>query len=972
MKKNFRTKLILTAFFAVFITLCATAQKTYTYKSVPGDPLKARIYTLDNGLTVYMTVYKDAPRIQTYIATRGGSKNDPADATGLAHYFEHLMFKGTKSFGTSDYTKEEPLLNKIDSLFEVYRFTKDTLQRTYLYHVIDSVSTLASKYAIPNEYDKLVGIIGADGTNAFTSNEMTVFVNDIPSNQLQNWLTIESDRFKNPVLRLFHTELETVYEEKNMTLANDQRKVYEDMLAGLFLNHPYGTQTTIGTQEHLKNPSLKRIKEFFASYYVPNNMAICLSGDFDPDATIKMIDETFGKYTYKEVPPFTFKPESPITSPVVKEVLGPDAESVSIAFRFKGANSQDAKILTMIDMILSNSVAGLIDLNLVQAQKVLSASSSPMIMKDYSAEMLSGKPKEGQTLEEVRDLLLGQIELIKNGDFPDWLLTAIINDLKLQETKSYEDNNSRAMAFVNAFILGTPWEDEVTKFESLAKITKQDLIDFAKANFTDKNYVIVYKRTGVDKSIVKVQKPKITPIKINREESSAFLKQIENNKVADIEPVYLDYNKDIQKFNIKDNIQVLYKENTENTTFDLKYVFKMGNNNSKMISIAFKYLDYLGTSKYTPEQLKQEFYKIGCSYKFVNSDDEINIALSGLSENMDAALILLESILSDAQPDQKSLDNMVSDILKKRKDAKLNKQSILGTLVSYGIYGPVSPLKNRYSEAELKALKPADIITFIKDLNSFEHHVLYYGPLSQTSLTTTLNKNHNCPATLKAVPAPIKFVQLPTTKNQVYQVEFPMKQAEILMLNKGGLYDKNSAAISTLFNEYFGGSMNSLVFQELREAKALAYTALSFWQQPQDKEKAYYSLSYIATQTDKMGDALKGLFELMNNMPESEKSFELAKSSLIQKMRTDRITKADILDNYEADQKLGLTYDIRKDIFEQLPKLTFADVKAFEEKNVKDKPHTILVIGDKKLLDLKLLKTYGKIKYLTLEEIFGY
>ncbi len=972
MKKIHRFRLMLTAFFAVFVVLCASAQKTYTYKTVPGDPLKARIYTLDNGLTVYMTVYKDAPRIQTYVATKAGSKNDPSDATGLAHYFEHLMFKGTKSFGTNDYAKEKPLLDKIDSLFEVYRVTKDTLKRTYLYHVIDSVSTLASKYAIPNEYDKLVGIIGADGTNAFTSNEMTVFVNDIPSNELENWLTIESDRFTNPVLRLFHTELETVYEEKNMTLANDQRKVYEAMLSGLFLNHPYGTQTTIGTQEHLKNPSLKKIKEFFASYYVPNNMAICLSGDFDPDKTIQMIDETFGKINSSVVPPFTYVQEKPIIAPVVKDVIGPDAESLNIAFRFEGANSNDADLLTLVDMILSNSTAGLIDLNLVQAQKVLSATSSPMIMKDYSAEMLTAKPKEGQTLDELKDLLLGQIELIKKGEFPDWLIAAIINDLKLQEIKSYEDNNSRAMAFVSSFVLGTPWSDEVSKFDRLAKITKQEIMDFATKNFTDKNYVIVYKKTGVDKSIEKVKKPKITALKINRDESSDFLKKIEANKVSEIEPVYIDYAKDIMKFNIKNNIQVLYKENTENTTFELEYVIKMGNNASKMTSVALKYLDYLGTSKYTPEQIKQEFYKIGCTYKFMNTDDETFITLSGLSENMDAALVLLESVMSDLKADQKALDNLVSDILKKRKDAKLNKQNILSALVSYGVYGPDSPMKYRYSETELKALKPEDVIAFVKDLNSYEHHILYYGPLSQEALTTSLNKNHTTPAALKPVPASLKFAQQPTLKTQVFQVEFSMKQAEILMLNKGPLYDKNSEAISTLFNEYFGGSMNSLVFQELREAKALAYTALSFWQQPQFKDKSYYSLSYIATQTDKMDDALKGLLDLMNNMPESEKSFELAKSSLITKMRTDRITKADVLSNYEADQKLGLDYDIRKDVFEQLPKLTYADVKAFADKNIKDKPHTILVMGDKKLLDFKLLKTYGKIKYLTLEEVFGY
>lgn len=969
--KTKTAKLILSLVF-ITVTFMAFSQKQYVCKTVADDPLKARIYTLDNGLTVYMTVYKDAPKIQTYIAVKAGSKNDPYDATGLAHYFEHLMFKGTKNIATTDYSKEEPFLLQIDSLFEIYRGTKDSLKRLSIYGAIDSISQLASQYAIPNEYDKLVGLIGASGTNAYTSVDQTVFVNEIPSNQLENWLAIEADRFENNVIRLFHTELETVYEEKNMTLANDQRKAYQALLEGLFLKHTYGTQTTIGTIEHLKNPSIKKIKEYYSEYYVPNNMAICLSGDFDMDATIKLIDEKFGSMKSGTVPVFSFQTEDPIIAPVVKEVLGPDAENISMAFRFGGATSKDADILTLLDMILSNSTAGLIDLNLVQKQKVLSAVSYRLEMKDYTALMLTGKPKEGQTLEELKDLLLAQLDSIKNGNFEDWLVTAIINDMKLQQMKNYEDNDSRASAFVNSFVLGIPWENEVTKFDRLSKITKQDIMDFAKKNLTDKNYVVVYKRTGDDKNIVKVKKPKITPIKINRTDQSDFLKKIDSSKVAEIEPVYLDYDKDIKKFNVQDNIQVLYKENTENKTFDLSYVFRMGNNHDKKLNVAMKYLEYLGTSKYTSEELKQEFYKIACSYKISVGDEETYLNLNGLTENIGRALELFESMLSDPKADQTALDNLVSDVLKKRKDAKLNKQSLLGALISYGVWGANGPFKNKIPETELKALTPDELIREIKGLNSYEHHFLYYGSNSTDEVTALLKKYHTVPATLAAIPAPKIFTQQPTLKNQVYHVEFSMKQAEILMLNKGDLFNKDMVPIATLFNEYFGGSMNSIVFQELREARALAYTALSFYQPPVDKNKSYYSLSYIATQTDKLGEALSGLLNLMDSMPESQESFELAKSSLITQMRTNRTTKADVLTDYEMALKLGLDHDISKDVFEKLPSMALADIKAFADKNVKDKPHTILVLGDKKLLNFKLLKKYGKIKYLTLEDIFGY
>ncbi|HSH65936.1 MAG TPA: insulinase family protein, partial [Bacteroidia bacterium] len=341
-----------------------TTSKTYTYERVPNDPLNARIYKLDNGLTVYMTVYKNAPRIQTYIATRAGSKNDPHDATGLAHYLEHMLFKGTDKYGTKDYAKEKVELDKIENLYEVYRKTTDETKRKDLYHQIDSISGYASTFAIANEYPKMLSSIGAKGTNAFTSLDQTVYVNDIPSNQLDKWTSIEAERFRKPVLRLFHTELEAVYEEKNRGLDNDGRKMFEAMLNGLFPNNTYGSQTTLGTIDHLKNPSLVEIKKYYERYYIPNNMAICLSGDFDPDATIKLIDEKMGSWKMKPLTPYQPVMEKPIAQPIIKEIYGPQAENMYMAFRFGGANTVDADMVYMIDQVLANGKAGLIDLDL--------------------------------------------------------------------------------------------------------------------------------------------------------------------------------------------------------------------------------------------------------------------------------------------------------------------------------------------------------------------------------------------------------------------------------------------------------------------------------------------------------------------------------------------------------------------------------------------------------------------------------
>jgi len=975
MKKSIASTFFATASLFLFIGFSnITAQpssKTFKYESVPNDPLNARIYKLDNGLSVYMTVYKNAPRIQTYIAVRAGSKNDPTDATGLAHYLEHMLFKGTDKYGSKDYAKEKVELDKIEALYEVYRKTKNEDQRKNIYHQIDSISGYASKFAIANEYDKMLAGIGAKGTNAYTWLEQTVYVNDIPSNQLENWTTIESERFRNPVLRLFHTELEAVYEEKNRGLDNDGSKSWEALFAGLFPNNTYGSQTTIGTIEHLKNPSLTEIKKYFNTYYVPNNMAICISGDFDPESTIKMIDKKFGTWKSKPLPTYTSYIEKPISSPVIKEVIGPDSENMMIGFRFAGIGSKDADMIMLINKILSNGQAGLIDLNLNQEQKVLEAGAFDLECKDYSAHIISGSPKEGQSLEQVKDLLLEQINKIKEGDFPEWLLGAVITDMKLQQTKMYEDNNARADAFVGAFITESKWQDVVNTIDRLSKITKQEIIDFAKTNYTN-NYVVVYKRNGEDNNIQKVIKPAITPVDVNRENQSAFLKSVIAAPIKDIEPVFIDYNSDIKKITLKNNIPVLYTSNSENKTFDMYYVLDMGTNHNKKLDVAINYLKYLGTKDLTAAALKQEFYKLGCSFDVYVAEDQVWVSLNGLTENIEKAIKLFEDLLENAQPNEDALKNMVADILKKREDAKLSKREILfNGLFNYGKYGKQSPYTNIVSSEELKNLNSNELIPIINSITSFQHRVLYYGSNTPTEIEAILNNLHKVPAPLLATPSPIKFEKV-EANTSVFIAEYDMKQAEIIIISKDGMYSKDNASLVRIFNEYFGGGMSSVVFQEMRESKALAYSVYCSYSAPRKKDDYNYVFSYIGTQADKLPEAMNGMMELINNMPESEHNFKASKEAIMQGIRSERITKAGVLFNYESAQKLGLDYDIRKDIFKNVSGLTLPEVKTFEQNHLKNKQYTILVIGKKENLDMKTLEKYGKITFLPLQDIFGY
>ena len=617
---------------AAVLSLVVTSCSKYRYEEVVDDPLHSRIYTLDNGLKVYMTVNGEAPRIQTYIAVRVGSKNDPLETTGLAHYFEHLMFKGTESFGTQDYEAERPMLDEIERLFEVYRTTTDADERRAIYARIDSVSQEASKLAIPNEYDKLMSAIGAAGTNAFTSYDMTVYTEEIPSNQIDNWAKIQSDRFANAVIRGFHTELETVYEEYNMSLTSDSRKMLDSLMVALYPHHPYGMHTVLGTQEDLKNPSITNIKNYYKTYYVPNNMAICLSGDFDPDRMIATIDKYFGGLKPNpELPEWSFTPEPAMTAPVEKTVLGQEAEMIYLGWRTGGASSEDADMIQLVSSLLSNGKCGLLDVDIQQQQKMLGVGAEDLQLADYGMMVAIGYPKPGQTLEEARDMLLDEIGKLRAGDFDEELLASTIANYKRGEMQALEENGNRAMAYVDAFINGVDWKRSVEELDRLSKVTKADVVAWANEKLDPEVYAAVYKRQGVDPNIHKIDKPQITPIATNRDKSSEFLAAIQAAEVEAVQPVFVDYASDLSVGKMKQDIEVLYKQNTTNGLFSLYYVYDFGTTTDPAFGIASDYFDLLGTDTQSLQEIQREFYDLACSFGIHAGGERIYVTISGLA-----------------------------------------------------------------------------------------------------------------------------------------------------------------------------------------------------------------------------------------------------------------------------------------------------------------------------------------------------
>lgn len=970
--KHLRTLLcVLVAALAV----CVQAQKSYHYSTVAGDPMHARVYTLDNGLKVYMSVNRETPRLQTYIAVKTGSRNDPPETTGLAHYLEHLMFKGTTHFGSSNVAAEAPLLDTIECRFERYRHITDPVMRKKAYHEIDSISQLAARYNIPNEYDKLMASIGSQGSNAYTSEDVTCYVEDIPANEIDSWAKVQADRFKNMVIRGFHTELEAVYEEYNIGLGSDDEKQIQAMSKKLFPGHPYGTQSTIGTQEHLKNPSITNIKNYFHRYYVPNNVAICLAGDFDPDKTIAIIDKYFGDWKKSDNLSYPqYAPLKKLMAPVDTTVVGLEAPNVFMAWRTDAAASAQQDTLSVISYLLSNGKAGLFDLDLNNPMKVMGASAQLSSNHDYGMFYLYGLPKEGQDTKEVRRLMLGEIEKLKKGQFSDDLLPSAVNNMKLKYYQSLRKNDERADRFVNAFINDKQWDDEVHSLDRIAKMTKSQIVDFANRFFTD-GYVTVFKAQGNDTTIHKIEKPHITPIPTNNDKQSEFLKEIVNAKPEPIQPKFVDFKRDLTVARTKKGLDYLYKKNTSDDIFSLTYHYPFGSESDNQYAVAADYLSYVGTDKLSNEKIQQQFFKLACSYNVSVGDDAINISISGLNSNMPAAVRLLENVLTSAKADKESYDKYVGIVLKARADAKGEQRANFSALTMLGEYGAYNPQLNDMSEKQLRDADPQALLDKLKNLNRYRATVMYFGPSDMKTVDGIVSAAHATPRKFLQEPEAKPYLHQATDKTEVWVAPYDAKNIYMTMYHaEGKKWTPEKAAIELLFNEYFGGGMNAIVFQELREARGLAYSAGARYTAPSAypyKDMESFA-TYIITQNDKMMDCVNEFNNLLNDTPSREAGFKLARQSLIKSLSTARTNYENVFWRWLEAKKKGIDYDIRQKIYETLPKLTLNDVINFARENIANKPYRYLILGNEKDIDMDALQKLGPVRRLTTEEIFGY
>lgn len=955
------------ALVAAVVAVPAIADYERVNEPNPGDPMAVHIYKLDNGLTVYLTENHETPRFYAEIAVRAGSKQDPAESTGLAHYLEHLLFKGTDQLGTIDYEAEKPHLDRISELYEKHFHATDPDERAEIYAEINAEAQQAAQYAVPNEMDNLYNAMGATHLNAHTSDEETVYKVGLPANRLEQWAVIESERFADPVFRIFHTELETVYEEKNRSLDNRDWITHEALARALFPMHPYGQQPTIGLVEHLKNPSLVNIHEYFETYYVPNNMAICISGDIDIEETIEVIDRHFSALEPRPLPePKTW--ENTIEGEVRTSVNYPGEEEVRISWLTAPKGHPDEYALTLADFVLDNSVAGLVNINLNQRQAVRQAAAYHQFRNDAGTETISGVPKDGQTLEEVEALLLEQIDLLKRGEFEDWLIPAIINDFKKSEKAQLESDMARVSMMRESFLSFEKWEETLARLEKMEQVTKEDVVRVANKYFGEDRVVLT--RHDAQNELPQIEKPPIDPLDIDPTRRSKFAMNVAAMDVEPMKPAFVKEGRDFEVRTLSNGNTLYYTPNPLNDLFSFAIVVEKGVRHDDRLGYATQLLDKSGAGDLTAEELKKEWYKLGTDFGMSAGDQSTTVSLSGLDENFGKSLALMHTVLTQPTVEQDVLDALVAIALIQREDNMKDPQVITRALYNYNRYGQESPFLTRIPAENLKALTVDELLALVREFNDYKCSIMYTGSLPIDEVVAAIDEHRPLDGELKEPPEHIYFRARTPEATEIYFFDKDIAQSQVRFEFADGLVDEDIRTAVELYNEYFGGGMSGVVFQELREARALAYAAAAYYATGDQVGEENLVLGVIGCQADKTPEAVDAFIHLFNDMPESGERFARAKDGMINQYGTSKIGFRGLNAVVRAWEKLGLEPDPRKHRFKRLQTADFQDLLAFVETRIENSPKLISIVGPKSRVGFEKLQEIAPVRELTLDDIF--
>ena len=946
-----------------------------SYQSQAEDlnALKVKEYRLENGLTVWLNEDHSQPKVFGAVVVKAGAKDCPD--TGIAHYFEHMMFKGTDRIGTLDYESEKVLLDSIAMKYDELAMTEDTAARARLQKEINELSIRSSEYVIPNEFNRLINRFGGSGLNAATSYDATIYFNTFSPQYMVQWAEINSERLINPVFRLFQSELETVYEEKNMYGDFIGGQVMDTLMARYFGPHPYA-YPIIGSTKNLKNPRLTEMHKFFEDYYVASNMALILSGDFDAQQVMPILEKAFSrirsgnapKQEKVMLPPFNGRETMKVKFPI------PFIKAMGLGFRGVSANHEDQVALNIAVNLLNNANGtGYLDKLMVE-HKLMGALAINESMNEAGILAVAIMPKLLiQSYSSAEKMVWDEINRVKNGDFSDEMFNSLKLEQKRQYASSLENIDSRATIMMNLFSQGKSWNDYLNEVARIESITKEDVVRVAQKYFSN-NYLCVTKSTGKYPKD-NLPKPVFSPVvPRNADASSSYAKQLEKIPEQQVAPRIIDFEKDVKTSKLTPLVTLYTTPNPLNDIFTLNISYGIGALEQPELMQLTNYLQLLGTESLSFEQFRSRLQSIGSTLAFDVTPDAFVMKVTGFDNHIDETMELVGDFIRHAKADDKKLRQIVDDAKVSEKAFFKSGDNVASALLEQVKYGDQSRYLRKLSLSQIKKLKGKDMLAIYDKVRSVQCDLHYCGTLPVEKVIGTIRQHLPLERTTIASNSPyyreLKQYDRPT----VFFIDMPdMAQSIVYGYVKGDpVDDKASRHASRLFSVYFGGDMSSLMFQEIREFRSFAYRTSGRYQLPNHAHKgtAGSFTAMLSTQSDKTLDALGVLDSLIREMPLKPERVEAVKQTLVNRINNDYPPFRNLSEKVASARMEGFDRDPAEEFLRDIATMDMQDISRFYREQISGRPVVYVIAGNRKHIDMKKLAEYGTIIKVKKKDIY--
>ena len=946
-----------------------------SYQSQAEDlnALKVKEYRLENGLTVWLNEDHSQPKVFGAVVVKAGAKDCPD--TGIAHYFEHMMFKGTDRIGTLDYESEKVLLDSIAMKYDELAMTEDTAARARLQKEINELSIRSSEYVIPNEFNRLINRFGGSGLNAATSYDATIYFNTFSPQYMVQWAEINSERLINPVFRLFQSELETVYEEKNMYGDFIGGQVMDTLMARYFGPHPYA-YPIIGSTKNLKNPRLTEMHKFFEDYYVASNMALILSGDFDAQQVMPILEKAFSrirsgnapKQEKVMLPPFNGRETMKVKFPI------PFIKAMGLGFRGVSANHEDQVALNIAVNLLNNANGtGYLDKLMVE-HKLMGALAINESMNEAGILAVAIMPKLLiQSYSSAEKMVWDEINRVKNGDFSDEMFNSLKLEQKRQYASSLENIDSRATIMMNLFSQGKSWNDYLNEVARIESITKEDVVRVAQKYFSN-NYLCVTKSTGKYPKD-NLPKPAFSPVvPRNADASSSYAKQLEKIPEQQVAPRIIDFEKDVKTSKLTPLVTLYTTPNPLNDIFTLNISYGIGALEQPELMQLTNYLQLLGTESLSFEQFRSRLQSIGSTLAFDVTPDAFVMKVTGFDNHIDETMELVGDFIRHAKADDKKLRQIVDDAKVSEKAFFKSGDNVASALLEQVKYGDQSRYLRKLSLSQIKKLKGKDMLAIYDKVRSVQCDLHYCGTLPVEKVIWTIRQHLPLERTTVASNSPyyreLKQYDRPT----VFFIDMPdMAQSIVYGYVKGDpVDDKASRHASRLFSVYFGGDMSSLMFQEIREFRSFAYRTSGRYQLPNHAHKgtAGSFTAMLSTQSDKTLDALGVLDSLIREMPLKPERVEAVKQTLVNRINNDYPPFRNLSEKVASARMEGFDRDPAEEFLRDIATMDMQDISRFYREQISGRPVVYVIAGNRKHIDMKKLAEYGTIIKVKKKDIY--